>query len=297
LTFTIYSNLWDYKKALKYKKQINFSSDYRVSDWYWTFLDKDILKAIYLRWLLNFKSGEFDKEVSDLVVYFLSSRNNNWIWWWSTQKNVQILLALGDYLRKKFKVGDVIKCKVNINDVVKQIQFENTSKFNITFQDINALKVKWDCSDDVLIDQKVNYILKDLNYIKNQLHNLTGISWIYTWGENIWDVGVWEWTFKTLIEAHQLAVEFYIPSTYKFLATVSKREDNLPFEIRWNCRRHLKHYEVRFDRLFLYFDRLNKWDICSVKIKTIKAFNWKANLMPVHIWEMYKTKVWWIWRR
>ena len=307
LAFAIYSNLWDDPKALKYKKQIDFSSDYKLSDRYWTFLDKDILKAIYLRWLLNFKDKKFDKEVNDLVLYFLSSRNSDWVWWRSTQKNVQILLALWDYLSKKFKVANVIKCKVNINDVVKQIQFENTYKFNINFQDINTIKVKWDCSDDILIDQKVNYVLKDLNYIKNQLHNLTGVSWTYTWGENIWDVGIWRWTFKTLTEANQLAVEFYIPSTYKFLNTISKKKNNwcdgrwcrdLPIEINWSCRRHLKHYEIRFDRLFLYFDRLNIWEgNCIVKIKTIKAFNWKANLMPVHIWEMYKTKVWGIWRR
>ena len=133
--------------------------------------------------------------------------------------------------------------------------------------------------------------------MKTELHNLTGVNWTYTWWNSIGATVSWEWTFTTLEKADKLAVEFYIPSNYKFLKTIWKQNNtrwNKPFEVFGDgrCRWNITHYEVRFDRLFIYYNQLPSNTTCGFRIKTIKAFEWKTKIMPVHIFEMYKTNVW-----
>jgi hypothetical protein len=190
-----------------------------------------------------------------------------------------------------------------VND--KSFSFSLSEKnkiFNqkLSFKNIKALTGYLKCSSSVLVDQKVDYIYKDFDNIKSELHNVSNISWSYSGSNNVGDIGIWSGGFKVNVPAQQLAVEFYIPSTYKFLANLTKQKFNdykLPFDIKGRCRYSLRHYEVRFDRLFLYFGRLYAGDDCQIRIRTIKAYNGTANQMPVHIFEMYRHNVWAIWKK
>ena len=302
LAFAIYVNLWKTSQAMQIANQLDWNQSVNVSDRYWNFLDKDILKSVYLRGLIKLEDKvqekyNLKKEVKKLVMDFLKNRNSEGVWGYSTQKNVQILLALWDYLHKNI-ISKPTTCTLKVWSKIKKVSFKTYYDLNLKFDNLHQLPVSWDCSDDVLIDQKLTYVLKDFSKIKTVLHNLTGVSWSYTGGNNVWDIVNRTGKFKVLSNASQLAVEFYIPSTQKFLANVLKMSDTLPFEILtldrdWNiCSWHLKHYEIRFDRLFLYFDHLDKNTSCTVKINTIKAFKGKAYTMPVHIFEMYKNNVW-----
>ena len=310
LAYAIYVNLWKTSKAQNIK--INWDEKIDTQDRYWTFLNNNILKSIYLRAKLKIE-WKITPEIQKIVMNLLEERDSNWTWGRGTQKNVQILIALGEYMKKLNKKDKTYICKVKINNLVKKLKFKRKTNLNLEFENIKSLTWNISCNDTLLIEQKTDYILKDLWKIKTTLHNLTGVNWTYTGWNNIWDTVTWNWTFKTLKKADKLAVEFYIPSNYKFLTTISKQNNdryNRPFEIHsweyrysgetnndeedeWECGWDLSHYEVRFDRLFLYFNELPANTNCKIRIKTIKAFNWKTNIMPVHIFEMYKTNVWW----
>jgi len=303
LAYAIYTNLWQTQKAQNIK--INWDSEISMNDRYWTFLNKDILKAIYLKSLL--KAGN-KEQAQKVVMDLLEKRNSNWTWGRGTQKNVQILIALWEYMKTLNKNNKDFVCKVKINNIVKELKFKRKTKLFLDFENIN--KLSWDisCNESLLIEQKVNYVLQHLWKIKTELHNLTWVNWTYTGWNKIGQVWTWEWTFKVLKKSDKLAVEFYIPSNYKFLKTIGKQSYtrwDKPFELYgrkyeyswqtrydWECRWKLTHYEVRFDRLFLYFNELPANTSCTVQIKTIKAFEWKTSIMPVHIFEMYKTNVW-----
>ncbi len=305
LAYAIYTNLGQISKAQNIK--INWDEKIDTQDRYWTFLNNNILKSIYLRAKLK-QEEKITPDIQKIVMGLLEKRDSNWTWGRGTQKNVQILIALGEYMKKLKKKNKTYVCKVKVNNLVKELKFKRKTNLNLEFENIKSLSWNISCNENLLIEQKVDYVLKDLNKMKTELHNLTGVNWTYSWWNNIGDTVNWYWAFTTLKKADKLAVEFYIPSNYKFLSSIGKQnktEENRPFKLywkkyeysghtryEWECQWRLSHYEVRFDRLFLYFDRLPANTSCNVDIKTIKAFEWKTNIMPVHIFEMYKTNVW-----
>ncbi len=288
LAYSIYTNLWK-----KPNIDIDFSlySWSKIKDLYWTFLNKDILKSIYLRALLKQNKIQLAKSI---IIDLLNNRSNRWIWWWWTQKNIQVLIALSNYL-EKLNNNKSVHCDAVIEGKKYSFNINNKKTITAKFNNKSLIKSNINCSEKVYIDEKLDYIINNFWSIKNELHNLANVNFYYTWWNNIWDIWTWKWTFLTLKDANQLAVEFYIPSNYQFLKTVSKNNNlyKFPFDINEECKRKLTHYEVRFDKLFLLFGKLEKNTSCSVSIKTIKSFEWNTNKMPTNIFEMYNTTVWW----
>ena len=106
-------------------------------------------------------------------------------------------------------------------------------------------------------------------------------------------------------DASQLALELYIPASYKFLETISKKpipsaQENSyyqlyrqePFSVRGSPACRPDYWEVRFDRLFLYYHQLASASDCMVSIETLKAYQGQAQTMPARLREMYNTQVW-----
>ena len=105
------------------------------------------------------------------------------------------------------------------------------------------------------------------------------------------------WT--TTIAGEQVAVEIFIPSTLKFLQTISPlikgdqggfaEQNASPFTTSdYHCQP--SHRETKFDRLFLYYDTLPA-TTCDISIPALKAYKGTPVIQPMRVYEMYKGKV------
>ena len=153
--------------------------------------------------------------------------------------------------------------------------------------------VKWTCDALIMADASVSFIPKTLDDLLGADAHVTQMNYSIskpnaTIGELV-DLNA---SRSTTIPAEQVAVEIFIPSTLKFLDTISSKNNNnseLPFTVSDpNC--YPNHRETRFDRLFLYYENLPAVT-CDVTTQALKAYNGTTTVMPMRIYEMYRGKV------
>lgn len=80
----------------------------------------------------------------------------------------------------------------------------------------------------------------------------------------------------------------FVPSDYKLLATIEKKDTDryFPFDVSDpHCLP--THREARFDRLFLYYDVLEP-GVCDITIPALKSYSGSTTIMPMRVHEMYK---------
>lgn len=317
--------LWNLIKYYKWQKadtdliERTLASDRELAstDWYWTFLDKDILKAFYIKALVK----NWDLTTAKEYIFQLDKRRDtSWTWGWSTQKNLQIMLALADYMKAvkssdekinySFKLGD--------KDITWTLDKDNIFKdYSYDLENIDNLKFNFKSDKAVLSSIKVTYLPKDLKNIKDQMNNVSDVDFKFnSWGIDvlknawIWDKIQAEWKFKITKDASQFAVSYNIPSTYYIINPNIARSsvdnsygwydytnqllnfENLTTSSNWySC--WPTYYEVKYDRLFLYYDKLPAWAACKINFNIMKTHNWEINISPINLFEMYKTSVWW----
>lgn len=331
LWYVALSNIWSkYAKWLETQIDSFFMSDNitDISESYFSFMEKDILKAFYIRWLI--KNWNIDKAWNYLMDLY-KSRDNQWLWWWSTQKNVQILLAIWDYLKfLKIDKSTDYELFINNNKLTWILDKNNQSKtYNLLFNNQKNISIELKSTNKLMMDAHVEYILDDFDKIKDEKNNVSEfnlnaqtIEWL-TWNtinklisdQKIWDMIKFIGDFNITKSANQLAVVYYIPSNIVLMNVIGKnnaindecypwewcdyddRGSVISYENIWNlwptwysCMPD--NYEIRFDRLFLYYNSLPKWAHCRVSFLWYKTHNWDTQIMPSKLFEMYKTDVW-----
>jgi hypothetical protein len=77
---------------------------------------------------------------------------------------------------------------------------------------------------------------------------------------------------------------------YRWWRSWSLRFTSIGNSSSWyNC--YPSHYEVRFDKLFLYYDSLSAGAGCRISFDTIKTHYGKVNVLPTQAFQMYGAEV------
>lgn len=297
--------------AMIYNIDTKSLDSYVLDKWYSynNFLDKYILASMQLRSLINSKWSSQD--IYNIYKYIIDGKWEiyGWLRSWSNQTNVNVLFALAEYSKYIMNGSKDVSCTVNYGSGdMKLLLNQNNinNKYNLTYSGSMSRDISWSCDDNVLVNIEDEYIYTDIakNRIKNQWIRNFKLS--YNDNVKIGEEVNFEWIFELDSNANQLAVEYFIPSSTKLLYSIDSKNksdnssnmyyygEDLPFDYgnKRECRPN--HWEVRFDRLFLYYDKLEKWTSCKISIKWIKAYNGKVNLQPSKIREMYDSKVNWV---
>ena len=97
-------------------------------------------------------------------------------------------------------------------------------------QDIQELRagtqdveLSWTCDQFVIVEEKLERLPKDLDHVGEELHYVDILE-NKRESENTDPIGslkTMETSFAIDQDAEQVAIEFYIPSAYRFVATVS----------------------------------------------------------------------------
>lgn len=296
--------LWERNTKLE-NTILNSSIDKISSNDYYEFnlnpyINKNILKALFAKWLV--KNWQLEK-AKQIVFDFNKSRDSNWVWWWSTQENLQILLTMWDY----FKSVNIDKkslpysLSINNNNFTWTIDQSNIFKtYTLKLSNLNSLNVNYSSDWELLVDINYEYLPENLEDMKNEIKNVSDLSFEY-WGKSklenakIWDVITWTTSFKVDKDVSNLAVVYTIPSNYFILNPNLSQTKYSYFNFQNNSNTNTwydcwpTHYEVKFDQLFLYYSNLPAGAWCKVDIQMMKTHNAQINTTPIKLWEMY----WW----
>lgn len=107
-------------------------------------------------------------------------------------------------------------------------------------------------------------------------------------------------SFTTTLPGEQVAVEIFVPAQNKMLEAIEAKNSQETDPYGWNAPElpfivsdsHCMptHRESRFDRLFLYYERLEPGS-CDISFSVLQAYSGETTTMPFRIYEMYKGKI------
>lgn len=239
-------------------------------------------------------------ERMEALQSLLGSREKSGLRGRSTQSNVQALRAIAQ-LSKNRIAKENVQCAVIIAGQEIKLSV-GTGAEVLTTKALwgNIASVKWTCDALIMADASISFMPKKLEDLLGADTNVTKMNYTISKpdaaiGELV-DVNA---SRTTSVPGEQVAVEIFIPSTLKFLDTISNKntpinngfgfQPQLPFTVSdYHCMP--SHWETRFDRLFLYYDNLTA-STCDITTQALRAYNGTTTIMPMRIYEMYKWKI------
>lgn len=95
-------------------------------------------------------------------------------------------------------------------------------------------------------------------------------------------------------------MEIFVPAQTKMLEAITAKgtqeqdpygwyAPQMPFNVS-DSHCIPTHWESRFDRLFLYYERLEPGS-CDISFSVLQAYSGATTIMPFRIYEMYKGKL------
>lgn len=268
------------------------------------YLNDITLQAIALQWLLHIEKEVDSSEqiANDLLLSLLKKQDGEGLRWWSTQTNIQVFLALNEMMKMRgFEKKDAaISCdiihhgeKISLKIAPWEEMKHHQKDLDPAMKDISS---SWSCDQFVIVDNTIERLPQDIHDIVPYSSSIDILenNWKAKNTDPLGSLVDMETSFAIDQDAEQIAVEFYLPSAYRFVATVSAEwvgSEHMPFEIEWEYACRPDHFEVRYDRLFLYYDQLDAGVRCDIHIETIKSLSGKSRVMPSRLFEMYRTRV------
>ncbi len=262
------------------------------------------LHAIALQWLAALEKDipQTKTHTDEVLLSLLKLQDKDGLRWRSTQANLQAFMWLSAFMQSRgiTKPDKTISCTVTVDWIPHEmsitkdaVDVQMTIPFDAT---TTAVSSSWTCDSPVIIDQTVQWLPADISSIVAESKDVDLLETERD-VENTTPIGMLD-TLKTTFsidnDAEQLAVEMYLPATHRFVATTSAdfiAGGSIPFEVEGSYACQPNHFEVRYDRLFLYYDTMPAWTRCGISIQAIKSLTGKAGVMPTRVYEMYRARV------
>lgn len=263
------------------------------------YYNPNILKAIYLRGLIK---NDKKQKATTWVSYFQQHLNDQWIRSWSTQENMQILLSLYEYINKTQIAQKSLTYQGKIWDQTFQGTLNQSNP--ITFHTLNLdpsakVPITFKASENIMMDIQLTYLPSASSNIPEQNNNVSNFSLTNpnSKGINVGETTTLEGKFTLTQDAKHLAIDYQIPANYSiintdFEKTISTQTENSSngYGYVWdNCTP--KHFEVRYDKLFLYYESLNAGASCTITFNVVKTHEGKTRMPFIRLFEMYDAVV------
>jgi len=289
-------------------------------NYYFTYTDSKILKAYLVRALVK----EWKLEKADAIVQeLLSEITNRGYRWGSTQRNMQIIIAMKEFVEAKTFDNKTISAKLVIDwqefntDLWEQSDWNWISyqKYSFEKNNVSELAVSMNSDKELYLNVKVSYVPQKLDNFQDQWSNvsnfkLSDLSLGDFEKKAVWETIKIKWSFEVSKEANELAVVYNIPA-FSYIINKIWEQANFDYRrwyyegqdsksIQFKTTKNLQdwyscypdHYEVRFDKLFLYYDNLPTGAGCEVEFSLMKTHNGSIEILHHNLFEMYWSEVW-----
>lgn len=293
---------------------------------YYPYFDNISLTAYFVKGLVKLWDI---KTAWDYVQKLIDARDERGLWWWSTQSNVQAMQAIAEFVIASSPQSGNFDLTIDGKLLTWSLSRENLQE--VIKMDIDKnVPIQFNSSIPLNIEITLNYFLESMDAWKDSYSNVSKlelvsrVAWTDQWNtvsetDKTLDAGWivdYKWSFALDREVQQLAVSFPIAANYSILnpslgqqnygwsydstffrqqaaeTIVAKNQAtfNLTNTNWYSC--YPSYYEVKYDRLFLYYNNLPKWASCSIEFKATKTHNWSFVPMPVKLFEMYAPYTW-----
>lgn len=276
------------------------------------FYDIYTIKSLYLRWLI---ANKLIDDAQRIVIDLHNSVDSEGKRWRDTQANMQVIIALQEYMQAITSDKDV-SFRVKVGDkVYEETLWDKKFKtFVLDQNNISNVNISYIASENIFVDLNASYTPKDIKKVKDAMHNVktlqvsasgdTAIQSIIQKAD-IGDKITMQARYVTTQAWQQVAVVVPIPSSTYILNPIgssrwydeygSTVEPTIQFfqtadknGYAYSCSP--THYEVAFDHLFVYYNSLEAGD-CTVEFSVIKTHQGQASIAPIQLREMYGTNV------
>lgn len=288
---------------------------------YTPYYDAKILKALYVRGLL--KNNEKAK-ATILVHEIIDTMQYDRYYLWSTQSTMQETLALADFMYDYKKDTSSQKYTLTIDGIEYSwdLSGEVVQTYMTTVKNMKNIDTSFASQKEFFVSYAIKYIPSKPSAELSQLHNIQWLWYAQTTPDTFMQESAWTITkhkanFGVTKQANQFAVSYYIPANSYILNTIKNNSDsyceydcyndyaNTMFDDpnaitftstsntseRYSCQP--THFEVRYDRLFLYYDYLPANAGCEINFSTMNTHNASIQSISATAFEMYRTNVWW----
>jgi len=288
--------MWDTQLAKQWFDRLNIDDfDGRQTE-YWSLypiVTPRSALAIYQS-LIDQLSSQPKQLHQELLVALIRQRNDQWLWWYSTIDNLAALKMIA--ISQSHRDRQPVSCTITRADKQEQITLTWWQMWTKTFTDLPMQDhvVQWKCSNTVIIDSKFSAVMTQIPQSLLTKKNVEYLQWTLPHTIQPWQMGHAIAQFKINQPAPHTAIELYIPATYKLWDVINAKQTSsydVPFTVegsRW-CRPD--HYEVRFDRLFLYYNTLESNQSCRITIPILRAYHGESIMVPAKLWQMYDDSV------
>ncbi len=291
-------NLGNRELALKWFNKLNIDDfDGEQSEYgsLYPLLTPRSALSFYQRLIMQLGGDKRDQMNDELIVALIRQKDSNGMWWYSTIDTMAALSIIAQYQQNH--QTRPIACTITVDGKPQQITISSWSTHTMMIASSGSTKplIEWKCDSSVIMDTKLDYGLLVPQTADLTRHNVEYLQWMIPSsgvkvGQTINAVA----QFKITQPAPHTVVELYVPATLKLSDIVNKKESssrNAPFTVEWNYNCQPSHYEVRFDRLFLYYDTLEANQSCRITIPAIVAYSGSTVSMSSKIWQMYDDSV------
>lgn len=305
----------DYGSLLRYLIAVNQKDTDAIATWsprvhlptnrdQWnemsTYLNPVTAHAMLLRGRMQDPTST-DAQKYTALQAVLAMRGDDGLRGWSTQNNVQALQALSTAMQT-WTTKPNIACTLTVDGQQHSFDLHLKDVYVLPFTpQPGKVDINRSCDSLVMGDLQVSYMPKELTDVLSTGAGVQGMQQSFIDG----DVAIGETknvaaSFTTTLPGEQVAVEIFVPADTKILEAITAKNDDqqdpygwyapaFPFAIS-DSHCMPTHWESRFDRLFLYYDRLEPGS-CDFSFPVLQAYSGTATTMPFRIYEMYKGKL------
>lgn len=293
----IASNMWDLEMARAWFTKLDIDDfDGQQSEYgqLYPLVTPRSALLIYQSLINKLEPSKSAQLHNELLVSLLRQRNTQWTWWYSTVDNLAALTMIGEY--QSHRAGATISCTLTQWGKTQTITLTSWQSYQQQFDNINpdANLLERSCNGDIIIDSKVTSVITSFDPLLLTKHNVEYLQRAIPTKLEIGQISNAIAQFKITQSAPHVAIELYVPSTYKLSDIINAKNSNsydLPFTVDgwYSCKPD--HYEVRFDRLFLYYNNLEANQSCRITIPILKAYSGSTITVPSKLYQMYDDSV------
>jgi len=230
-----------------------------------------------------------------LLVWLMRQRGRDGLWGQSILDNFAAyrLLALSVHGWRTTP----LTCRITHEGRTESVVVRPEGWWNRTYPLVDSTlraNFSWECPDSVLVESQLVGVMPQ--YTPEMLFS-TGVeflSWRLPDGLRPGQLGTAHAQFKISKPASHVVLEFYVPSIYALAESLYAKQNN-PFALSfhvdggWWCLP--THYEMRFDRVYLYYELLEADLSCRMRIPMIKSFDGSVVPLPSRLYQLYDDSV------
>jgi hypothetical protein len=236
------------------------------------------------------------KEDNDaLLVWLMRQRGRDGLWWWSGIDNLAALRLMATVQSRSN--NKAVRCSITHEwrtQTVTVLPIVWWSGEYMLVDGATSTDFSWTCADSIVVDTQMRGVMPSFTWWVLASTGVEYLSWRLPASLNPGELWTARWAFKISSSAEHVGIEFFVPATYALRDILYPKKTDLyalPFSVHWWWGCTPTYYEMRFDRVFLYYEMLESNAACRIDVPMLRSFSWTIVPLPSRLFQLYDDRV------